>query len=90
MTGLKDGWIARQTSVCAGSNWGFFFAVKCARQTSVCVCSNWGFFLRLSMLAKHRFVFVATGDFFAVMLANTLFGMVATGDFLSKHSELLG
>ena len=68
--GLKDGLIARQTSVCAGSNWGFF--------------------LRLSMLAKHRFVLVATGDFFAVMLANTLFGMVATGDFLKQTQRALG
>ena len=42
------------------------------------------------LLAKHRFVLVATGDFFAVMLANTLFGMVATGDFLSKHRLALG
>ena len=36
------------------------------------------------LLTKHRFGMVATGDFFAVMLANTLFGMVATGDFSSK------
>ena len=42
MTGLKDGWIARQTFVCAGSNWGFFCGH--ARQHFVWNGSNWGFF----------------------------------------------